>query len=319
MRRSRQIAAVSARGAAVITAALGVLVAPGTARAQHEIAVSAAGSCPDRAEVAAAVVQAVPDATIVDTPFGVTGVYRISVVSVSDYGASFLATVDGVARSFDDAAADCSDRARKVAVVVALAIEPPIVAAPGVVVAAPGRPWLHASVLPGTHLSIEVAYGISRGDGTFDTMFPLGVSGRMAIERGAWGISLGATWASEEVYAPTRAQRIPIDLSLRYRRAIGPIFGLLELGPNLAWYHVTSQNFFLSESDVYEVGGRVAWRLEWDSPWRVGVYAGVAAALAFLGAHTDASSIFTYGEPDIDVRYPKPWLEALVGLTARVF
>lgn len=297
---------------------MAVLVASGSARADHKIAVAATGGCPDRDAVAAALVEAMPDAAIVDAPDGATsaiGVERVPIVAVSDDGAHYRAMVDGVARSFEDAAANCSDRARKVAVVAALAIEPPSVAAPapppvaGVVVAE--RPVVVPRWLRGAQLWLEIGYGISQGAGRTDTMYPLGVSGRLVLERGHWGASIGGTWSSQEVYAPTLAQRFPFDLSVSRHDAVGPVLSVIELGASVARYQVTDELFPPQMTDATEVGGRVAWRLEWRSPWRVGVYASAAASFAFHAARvvTDA----------YDVTYPSPWLDVAAGLSARLY
>lgn len=128
------------------------LALPRAAFAGPRIAITA-GSCPSRDAMIFAIAQVMPSASIAARADAAPdGGEPVSVVTVSDDGASYRVQVGAITRRFADPAARCEDRAGKAAIVVALALDPPNVAmpeGPPATVPAPDDP---ASVAPASPL-----------------------------------------------------------------------------------------------------------------------------------------------------------------------
>ena len=83
-------------------------------------------ACPTARQVATVLERMLPRTKITAD----TGPPGAADATVSDQGAHFQVTVAGQERSFDDAARQCSERARHVAVFIALVLDPPMIAEP---------------------------------------------------------------------------------------------------------------------------------------------------------------------------------------------
>ena len=194
--------------------------------AQRRIAVVSVGACPSRPAVISAITGAVPDVAIVDdtapTVAGVEGV-----VVVSDGSASYRAMVGGVMRTLIDATANCEERARKVAIVVALSVQPPAVAAPD-------RTEAASAPRSGIAVRLEAGglaeYGWRRGTARWASSS----QARLSLERGGLGLVIGSALVSWSAFEQTvLVQRIPIDVAVRLRHRWSPLAAAIDAGPSL--------------------------------------------------------------------------------------
>jgi len=206
--------------------------------AQRRIAVVSVGACPSRPSVISAITEAVPDVAIVDDAVpslaGVEGV-----IVVSDGSASYRAMVGGVMRTLLDATANCEERARKVAIVVALSVQPPAIASPEPSAATPVGP-AGSPPRPATASRSEITarleagglaeYGWRHGTARWASSSPA----RLAIGRDNLSIVIGSALVSWSVFEQTvLVQRIPIDLAGRLRYRLGPVAAAVDLGPSV--------------------------------------------------------------------------------------
>jgi hypothetical protein len=212
-------------------------LAPGTsafAQAGRRIVVVSAGTCPARAAVVSALAQAMPGVTIVADPAEDSGDAE-SVVVVSDAGTSYRAVVRGVVRTLFDPPARCEERARKVAIVAALALEPPLSAAPqpapqaAVETVATEATTQHAS-----GLWLESGGVVERGETDDSSLWPTAGTVRLTIDRDGLGAMIGGTLGSWDLAGGGRlVQRSSIDVAVQLRHRDGWIAWALELGPRL--------------------------------------------------------------------------------------
>jgi hypothetical protein len=317
----------SCRIAALIAVVQCVPALSSVASAERRIAVAAAGSCPGRDAVIAALAQAMPD-VIVAEPGAVDGA-AAPVVVVNDHGASYHAAVGGITRTFFDAAADCEERARKVAVVVALALEPPLIAIP---VPSPPPPLatpLLATPAPATPPSTPPAPGIGvriETGGTAERGYGKSRNGwsprpgsdatprltaRLALERGDLGLVLGGGWGTwQRIDNVGILQRFPIDLAVRLRQRTGLIAGALELGPSVVV--LRSRDAYMEYRNVqWEIDVRMALQLEVWSAKGYGAFAAVVGSYAPRPAPLIMPA-------SLDERMPRAWVGGSVGLAIQL-
>jgi hypothetical protein len=254
---------------AAASAVVALLMISRIAAAGPRVAINA-GSCPNRDTMIFALAQVLPSASIVPpTEALLDGGEPMAVVTVSDDGASYQVQVGNIARTFFDPPARCEDRAGKAAIIVALALEPPqfVIMQPG---AAPPAPepqegqqapgtlvapaallapaMIAASAAPPPSGSVWVEAG-----GAAEYARPRSVSGysekfsiydatlRFAIERGDLGLVLGTAlpgWVRNQD-GTMDVERLPFELLLRLRHALGPVFLTFDAGPVLVLQHVT--------------------------------------------------------------------------------
>src|SRR5262245_2671908 len=93
---------------------------PGRAAPPASVVLVVRGECPDEAAVRAALSGVLP-ATRLDPPPASAGA---ATVEISDLGARYRVTVGAETRHLDDPLRDCGERARALAVVVAMALDP---------------------------------------------------------------------------------------------------------------------------------------------------------------------------------------------------
>src|SRR5262249_14356442 len=132
----------------------------------------------------------------------------------------------------------CDERARKAAVVVALALEPPAIELAASRAVAPAIAVARAE--PGAALRIQLESGgiVETAPGTRTDPINEGIDLRLAIGRSDHQLVIGAEVVQpmmlEVVGGGARVQRVPIDLALRSRLGGDRIAALLELGPRFA-------------------------------------------------------------------------------------
>jgi hypothetical protein len=294
--------------AAVLVVSLGYA---NLAAADRRLVITVSGVCPTRATVIAEIEGVLPDVTIVaaapaPTPF----------VVVNDDGNSFRVETGDIVRQFVDSPTNCTERARKVAVVAVLALEP---AMGGI-----GTPRASVSVIesvrpePPTDLAMRLEAGgvVDRATGTDGDLVCVGIGMRLAIGRSDLSLVLGGEWVTPMLMivrgARARVQRAPLDLALRGRLAGNAIAAALELGPRFTIQHSEGLDVMQSASAVrLEVGARVSVRLElWPSS-SYGMYA------QLQGEYVPRPTRFTL--PDVgDVgEMPSLWAGAGLGLAIR--
>jgi hypothetical protein len=270
------------------------------ANAERRAALSSVGSCPTREAVIAELRRVLPDVAIVADASGA----ELRIV-VTDHADAYRVEVEGIARTFIDASRACDERARKIAVVVTIALDPPVVEPAGgsletaAAIRDPKRPPAENSVA-----TVLVAQAVPPGDlamhmetsGVLDgagSAAPGGASGvttgidmHMVFDRGGLGFVVGTAFTSPVdipmVGATVRVQRLPMDIALRTQTGTRRTTVALELGPRFAIQ--SSQGITADMSGAQatrlETGVRGAARFE-ARPWHDhGLFAALQAELS---------------------------------------
>jgi hypothetical protein len=323
---------------AATSAAVVLLMISRVAAAGPRVAISA-GSCPNRDAMIFALAQVLPSASIVPpTEALLDGGEPMAVVTVSDDGASYQVQVGNIARTFFDPPARCEDRAGKAAIIVALALEPPqfVVMQPGAAPApeGPGGPQAPAAPVASAAPAVLVvpaapptsAFGVwfeaggaaeyarPRSDFGGSAKFSIyDATLRFAIERGDLGLVLGTAlpgWVHDH-NGTVGTERLPFEVLLRLRHALGPVFLTFDAGPVLVVQHATGGvdpygpfGFDHPMTDT-ELDLRGAVRLELRSEHGYGVFAEVTGSYAPRPL-------------DLDGFTPKGWIGGGAGLMIQV-
>jgi hypothetical protein len=288
-----------------------ILGSSSDAHAGRRIAVVSFGACPAREEVVSALTQAMPEATIVSAA-DIPGDAE-PVVVMSDEGTSYRVVVRRVVRTLVDVSAQCEERARKVAIVAALALEPSELESDASAVAAPPRvtappPRATAPRRPGVGVRIEVGGVAERGWVNDIALSPLGGTLRLAIQRDDLSLVIGGTvvrWTFLDKYG--FVQRFPIDLALQLRHQSSRVAAAFELGPSLVFQRVSDghERAVRIEADI-----RLSARVEcWFRP----TY-GVFAAVTGTYAPNPAQLV----KPENGNPLPTMWLGSSAGLILRI-
>jgi len=288
--------------AALMFAVCGI---PSVAAAGRQLAIVAGGSCPTGDAVMKALAEAMPDATLVD---GATEAARDAepVVVISDGSASYRAVIGGTVRTLVDPELRCDERARKVAVVAALALEPPQIATatPAVREAVVARP---APPTAGLGARFQVGGAAEYSQFRHNWPFPVGATVRAIVGNGVLGVAVGAALVTSVVLDNDWSlQRIPIDVAAQVRYRAGWIAGAVELGPGLVVRmdrRVDRGTAFGPRAVQMEADYRLAGQIELWPSRRYGVF-------ATLGGTFVSNPVATpNGDP-----MPRYWLLASAGL-----
>jgi hypothetical protein len=279
-----------------------------SARAEHRLAIAMSGTCPARGAVIAALADVLPDLEIVDGD-----PEAAALVVASDEGPTYRVDIAGVTRWFVDPSGHCEDRARKVAIVAALGLAPPMIE-----VRAPRASRSAGALaiqLPPSRFALQLETG-----GVFDTApgaggdrIYAGVDVHLALGRPDLAVVVGGA-----VVAPTmlamiagraRVQRVPIDVALRGRIARGGIAAVVEIGPRFTLQTSDGVDVMQSVHAVrLESGARIASRMEiWPSR-RCGAY------LQLHGEYVPRPSRFTLSDLGEVGQMPSLWVGASLGL-----
>jgi hypothetical protein len=207
-----------------------------------------------------------------------------STARVSDLGERFEVTVVGQTGLFVDARRDCAERARVAAVFIALAVNPPTVAArPGDTTAAsPGAAPVPAitsppepSGPPGRWLAVALAARVDGSTGGDSTMLDVGGGPelRVAAGRGAFGLAAGAGLLTPTHSAfgtvRVREQRIPLSLSVTASRALrARLAAAADVGVALVPFTLRGEGLGATATATrLDVGARVALALRGPPLW----------------------------------------------------
>jgi hypothetical protein len=242
---------------------------------------------------------------------------------VSDQGAHFQVTVAGQERSFDDAARQCPERARHVAVFIAMVLDPPMIAelspASPPVQAAPAAP-VDAARRP------ERPAGGWQSDVTLGAVLlvaPQGERRQTAVAQGVaafarakhgWHLAFGAgvlRGALRFDDAAANAWWIPIDIGAGFStRAKAWEIGA-EIGPSASILFIKGENLKDARTEVrLEVGGRVA---AWSRFWLSRQFAAFLSAEAVVRPFPHVLDIDPRGAVG---EMPLVWLGASAGIAA---
>jgi hypothetical protein len=229
------------------------------------IAVEAAGECPSREAVAAALAPVLGGAAAPAAPPRVT-----------DLGDKFEVSAAGQTQQYVDTARDCEERAREAAVFIALALRPPTYRAPAPPPAPPADGVATARARPPvapTPVAEDARWGgvaiAARFDGSAagdSSTEELGVGAELrgALGRGAFGVvaSAGILAPNQGRYASVvvRQQRFPLGLAVATRRTLARDLELgAAVGLALVPFHLNGNGLSTSTpSTRLDTGARVA-------------------------------------------------------------
>lgn len=279
-----------------------------SAGAEPRLAIAMSGTCPARGAVIAALADVLPDLEIVD------GDPRAAALVVaSDDSPTYRVDIAGVTRWFVDASSHCEDRARKVAIVAALGLAPPMIEARAP--RASGSMSALVTQVPPSRLALQLETG-----GVFDTApgaggdrLNAGLDVHLALGRPGLTIVVGGAVVAPMTLAViggrARVQRVPIDVALRGRIARGGIAAVVDIGPRLTVQTSDGVNVMRSVHAVrLESGARIASRLE---VWPSRLY---GAYLQLHGEYVPRPSKFALPELGEVGQMPSLWVGASLGL-----
>jgi hypothetical protein len=302
--------------------------------AERSAALSATGSCPTREALLEALHLALPDITIVADPSGT----ELRIV-VTEHADSYRVVVAGVVRTFIDAARQCDSRARKVSVVVALALDPPVIEDaidrpnPDSAVAAPKQRTvvistmtvLTAQAAPPSDFDIHVETGGVVAGAPAGGKFTAGLDMHVVFGREGVGLVVGGALTSlSQASAPdgTVVLRLSIDVAVRIQTGSALSSAALELGPRFTIQQPLPQK---GSFDAYmatnwptesEAGVRGAVRLESWPQRAFGLFATLQAEFVPIPSRIP---MLQTGRGVRDVgRMPHLWVGPSIGLVLRV-
>jgi hypothetical protein len=237
------------------------------------LVVEAAGECPGREAVLAALRPVLGDEVMRSTP----GVSR-----VSDLGERFEVLALGQARLYADAARDCDERARVAAVFITLTVNPPMFAMPRVpppppppTIVAPPPPPVRPAVP--RWASLGVGARVDGGSPLGSTDITTGAEIRGALGRGSFGgvVTAGVLAPTETKLTSVVAheQRFPCSVGVIGRHALSRFEGAISAGLALVPFTVHGDGLSLPQSRTrLDAGARLAFelrllRLAWLSPF----------------------------------------------------
>lgn len=197
---------------------------------------------------------------------------------ILDEGEAIRVQVATEERVLRDPERSCSERARAVAVFIALVLDPPVLSFGEPVVRPVGPPAPAPRPRDGAPLTLEL--------GPLLEMAPLSDAAQVPIAGGfgarlAWGRGLGLAFGAA-LLLPTRMKLpeanarlvwIPFDVSVRASSYFGPIKLGAELGPELALLFASGESVNNPRTSTrLEVGARAAGSLTWDMSSHLGAF-----------------------------------------------
>jgi hypothetical protein len=200
---------------------------------------------------------------------------------IADEGEAIRVQVAAEERVLRDPQRSCGERARAVAVFIALVLDPPVLSF--------GEPALRPAAPPpappapkpregGAPLTLELGplLEVAPVSDAAHTPVAGGFGGRLAWGRGlavAFGAALLLPTRMQLPQANARLVWIPFDVSARVSTHLGPIKLGAELGPELALLFASGENVVNPRTSTrLEVGARVAGSLTWDMSSHLGAF-----------------------------------------------
>jgi hypothetical protein len=298
------------------------------AGAEPRVRLEVSGTCPTRE----ALIEAL-DTVLTDYASSSSDPGEPAVI-VSDDGSNYRVEIRGTTRTFAEWPPHCDERARKVAVVVALALEPPVIEAGAPDVTAPQRmtaPQCMTALqlmtpeqvavereLSATGLAIQIETGAVVDGGLFSGgAASTGAGLQLAMGRRDRKFVIGVTSTAPVLLAEkggrVSVRRTPLDLALRVHLGGDRIALVLDLGPRFTIQqgkgtHVVNK----LQAFHVEPGARLAGRLEvW--PWRL-----YGAYLAVQGEFVPMPSRLMMPGRGMIGEMPAMWVGASVGIAVNV-
>jgi hypothetical protein len=200
--------------------------------------------------------------------------------SISDDGEAIRVHVASEERVLRDPQRGCSERARAVAVFIALVLDPPVLSfgEPAPRPPPPPPPPPAPSKPEGAPLTLELGPLLEMAPISDATNVPVagGFGGRLAWGQGV-ALAVGAA-----LLLPTRLQLpeadarvvwLPFDISLRGTTRTGPVRLSAELGPELAALFASGESVNNPRTSArLEVGARLAGSLTWNMSSHLGAF-----------------------------------------------
>jgi hypothetical protein len=306
----------------------------GSASAERSAALSATGSCPTREALVAALQLALPDLVITADPSGP----ELRII-VTDHADAVRVEVEGVVRTFSDAARQCDERAAKVAIVVALALDPPLGRPldPPPISPPDARPAQACASAPTSRCSVEISSStvlvaqevapagttvhVESGgvvDAAAGGVLATGIDMHVVFARGDVGVVVGGALTSPVdlpmAAVTARVQRLPIDIAVRAQIRTDHARLAAELGPRFAIQR--SQGIVdgmpTAQATRLETGARGAARLE---VWPGRDY---GAFVALQAEFVPRPSLFTLPKHQEVGAMPSWWVGTSLGLAFRM-
>lgn len=267
-----------------LIAALASWAAPAQAAPPEALRLKSSSSCPSVAEVRRELGPLLPR-TRVETgarpeDADASAGERVE-ATIADEGESIRVEVAREERVLRDPQRGCSERARAVAVFIALVLDPPVLSfepKPRPATPPPAPPAPTSPVKGGAPLTLEL--------GPVLQMAPLSDAAQLPIAGGfggrlAWGRTVAVSFGAG-LLLPTRLQLpqadarlvwLPFDVSLRLSHAIGAVRVAAELGPELALLFASGEAVKNPRTSTrLEVGARLAGSLTWDMSTHLGAF-----------------------------------------------
>jgi hypothetical protein len=256
--------------------------APAAAAAPpSSLMLTSSSSCPSVAEVRRELGPLLPR-TRVETAARPDDGERQVAATIADQGDSIRVEVADEQRVLRDPQRSCSERARAVAVFIALVLDPPVLSfgepkpRPAAVTPLAAPPA--STVKEGAPLTLELGPVLEMAPFSDATHVPIagGFGGRLAWGRGV-AVSFGAG-----LLLPTRLQLpqadarlvwLPFDVSARISHPLGTVRLSAELGPELALLFASGEGVKNPRtSSRLEAGARLAGSLTWDMSRHLGAF-----------------------------------------------
>jgi hypothetical protein len=247
------------------------------ADAPHAIAVaSAAGACPSATDVTAALIAIFPDLRVA-APDDATALHVD--LSATDHGIHVRA---GSAER-DFTGDDCAERARKAAVFAALVVAPPTVDVPAEPIAEPARVTRSVDIAPPRRaardwpwLQLDLAAALETAPDINNLYSTGGELGVFVGGEHVGAVASVAALASSDLQAGSTVAsltRMPAAFGVRVRRRDGQIGVAADAAVTTSLLIVRGLGTYGEQSDRFEVGGRLAARVEYWAWPRIAVFA----------------------------------------------
>lgn len=302
--------------------------APAVARAAEapQLLVSAVGACPSVEEVISELRELMPDATL-DASADAEGDVR-----VVDHVDTFSVQVRGQRRRFRDQKRDCTERARHVAVVTVLVVDPLHV--PNHVVSSaeeepepaekPPEPRPAPPPPPAPPPAKRASFDLSLGPlaqvaihSDAESSTQAGGLGLRLRYGSAIGVTLGVAGllptSLHFAEADARATWLPMDLGLSLARRTGDWEASAELGAVAALLFVEGQALDATQQATrVELGGRLGVQVRYWASERAGIYAGMSGTWFPKPYSLEVQGVGVVGET------PSGWIGGSLGAVLRL-
>jgi len=313
----RTTARARARALLIVAVAASAAFAA-SARAASPVRLTGDAKCPAPASVARALRALSPTLDVAIGDDGAPGALR---VRLWDDGVRYGAELGGEARFFADVKRRCEERARTLALIVALAADPPSVAvpvrkpAPESPVVAPPLAWRFA-------LEVGAALDATPGATAGSDRVTFGGAARFLFGKGRWSGSVGALALAPAALdfprARARTTAVPLDASLRFHLRFARFELSPEAGLAVRLVSVAGEGAVDSRSGLRaELGLRAALTLSFPIVNRFGLF--LAGSVLYVPSPAELQAVFPPAPaPGAVGSLPSFHVGAVFGVTVRL-